>query len=153
MTLGTSRGLRSDVFPGRYVLLRSFRRDGSPVDTPVFFAVEGSSLYFRSKVGAKINRLATDPRVELRPCNFRGRTRGESTPVSGRATILSGAQAQHGDDALRSRYGWRYNILPLIKTPGVPSVHTDLPLREKLRRARQREVWSDSVIVRIDLAG
>jgi uncharacterized protein len=29
-------------------------------------------------------------------------------------------------------------------------VHRDLSLREKLRRARDRKVWSDSAIVRID---
>lgn len=39
----------------------------------------------------------------------------------------------------------------MIKIPGVTNVHRDLPLREKLRRARDRNVWPDSAIVRIDL--
>ena len=136
---------------GRYVLLRSFRRDGRGVDTPVFFALEGSSLLFRTKVGPKSRRMAADPRVELQRCNFRGHPRGDSGFLTGRAKILSGAEAQHGDDLLRARFGWRYNLLPLVKVPGVASVHTDLSLKEKLHRARQREVWSDSVIVRVDL--
>jgi hypothetical protein len=39
----------------------------------------------------------------------------------------------------------------LLKIPGVTNVHHGLSLREKLRRARERGVWPDSAIVRIDL--
>jgi hypothetical protein len=42
--------------------------------------------------------------------------------------------------------------VPLIKVPGVTNVHQDLCLREKLRRSRDRAVWSDSVIVRVELS-
>jgi hypothetical protein len=52
---------------------------------------------------------------------------------------------------LHRRYGWQWNIVPLIKVPGVTNVHQDLGLREKLRRARDRGVWADSVIVRVEL--
>lgn len=38
--------------------------------------------------------------------------------------------------------------MPPLKIPGVTNVHCDLPLREKLRRARTRDVWPDSAIVR-----
>jgi hypothetical protein len=38
----------------------------------------------------------------------------------------------------------------MLKIPGVVNVHRNLSLREKLRRARDRNVWSDSAIVRID---
>jgi hypothetical protein len=50
------------------------------------------------------------------------------------------------------RYGWQWNIVPLLKIPGVTNVHRDLSVREKLRRARERGVWADSVIVRVELA-
>ncbi len=46
---------------------------------------------------------------------------------------------------------WQYNVVPLLKIPGVRNVHRGLPLREKLRKARDRGVWGDSVIVRVDL--
>jgi hypothetical protein len=78
----------------RYARLRSFRGDGTPVDTPVWFAMDGRQLVFRTK-------------------------------------------------------GW--NIVPLVKVPGVTNVHRGLCFGEKLRRSRDREVWSDSVIVRVEL--
>jgi PPOX class probable F420-dependent enzyme len=45
----------------RYVLLRTFRRDGAPVDTPVWFRVDGTAVLFRTKVGPNTKRLAARP--------------------------------------------------------------------------------------------
>jgi len=135
----------------RYALLRSFRRDGTPVDTPIWFGRDGDALVFRTKVGPKTRRLATRGDVELAACDYRGRMRPGATTVAGRATILAGAEAERANRLLRRRYGWQWNIVPLIKVPGVTNVHRDLCVREKLRRARDRGVWADSAIVRVDL--
>ncbi|MFN8033417.1 MAG: PPOX class F420-dependent oxidoreductase [Mycobacterium sp.] len=135
----------------RYALLRTFRRDGTPVDTPIWFQLDGTTLVFRTKIGPKTTRLTANPDVELRACDHKGRVR-PSTWIGGRAQILSGAEARRANAALHARYGWQYNVVPLLKIPGVTNVHANLPLREKLRRARDREVWADSAIVRVDLA-
>ena len=73
----------------RYALLRSYRRDGTPVDTPIWFALDGLLLVFRTKVGPKTRRLAANPAVELTPCDYKGRVREDAATVAGRATILS----------------------------------------------------------------
>ena len=134
----------------RYALLRSFRRDGTPADTPIWFAFDGDALVFRTKVGPKTKRLSARPDVELAACDYRGR--GATDWVPGRATVLSGADAQRANRLLHQRYGWQWNIVPLLKIPGVTNVHRDLGLREKLRRARDRDVWTDSAIVRVEPA-
>lgn len=138
----------------RYALLRSFRRDGTAVETPIWFGMDGDALVFRTKVGPKTRRLTARPDVALTACDYRGRVRpgGQAASwVPGRATILSGAEAERANRILRRRYGWQWNIVPLIKVPGVTNVHHDLCLREKLSRARDRGVWADSVIVRVDV--
>ncbi len=140
-----------ELSDARYALLRSFRRDGTPADTPIWFAMDGDSLVFRTKVGPKTKRLAARPDIELRACDHRGRVRRDAATVAGRATLLSGADAQRANRILHRRYGWQWNIVPLIKVPGVTNVHRNLGVREKLRRARDREVWADSVIVRVQL--
>jgi PPOX class probable F420-dependent enzyme len=139
-----------DLRRSRYALLRSHRRDGTAVDTPIWFVLDGQALFFRTKIGPKTRRLTGHPEVELSICDHRGRVTG-SARFSGRATILGDAEAQRINRALRARYGWQWNIVPLLKIPGVTNVHRDLPLREKLRRARNRDLWPDSAIVRIDL--
>lgn len=135
----------------RYVLLRSFRRDGTPVDTPMWFAFDDGALLLRTGVGPKAKRLARRPDVELTVCNYRGRVRAGTTPMAGRATILSGADAVRADGLLHARYGWQYNTIPLITIPGVTKGHPELSVGEKLRRARTRQVWPDSALIRVEL--
>lgn len=134
-----------------YALLRSFRRDGTAVDTPIWFVLDGRSALFRTKIGPKTRRLTTRPDVELVVCDYKGRITG-NTWLTGRATVLGGDDAQAANRALHRRYGWQWNIVPLLKIPGVTNVHSSLPLREKLRRARDRGLWPDSAIVRVELA-
>ena len=144
--------LLSELGNARYAVLKTYRRDGTAVDTPIWFAVAADSVVFRTKVGPKTKRLAAHPDVELTACDYRGRVSGGARTFTGRATILSGSEAAEANRALHRRYGWQWNIVPLIKVPGVTNVHRGLSLREKLRRARDRNVWPDSAIVRIDFA-
>lgn len=143
---------RAELSGSRYARLRSFRREGTPVDTPIWFAFDGDGLLFRTKVGPKTRRLAARGDVELAACDYRGRVGPGATTVAGRATILAGDDAERANTVLHRRYGWQWNIVPLIKFPGVTNVHQDLCLREKVRRARDRGVWPDSVIVRVELS-
>lgn len=136
----------------RYALLRTFRKDGTPIDTPIWFAWDGNALLFRTKVGPKTRRLAARPDVELTACDYRGRVRRGATTVAGRATILTGSEAEAGNRVLHERYGWQWNVVPMIKVPGVTNVHRDLGFRDKLRRTRDRRVWPDAAIVRVELA-
>ena len=144
--------LLSDLGRARYAMLRTYRRDGTAVDTPIWFDIQGDSVIFRTKVGPKTKRLAARPDVELTACDYRGEVHSDAPTFVGRTTVLSGIEAEEANRALHRRYGWQWNIVPLLKIPGVTNVHRDLPLREKLRRARNRNVWPDSAIVRIDFA-
>lgn len=142
-----------ELSDARYALLRTYRRDGTPVDTPIWFERLGGSVVFRTKVGPKTARLRANPDVELTVCDYRGRIISGATTLAGRAAILSGDEAQTANQALHRRYGWQWNVVPLLKIPGITNVHSTLPLREKLRRACNRDVWPDSAIVRIHLRG
>ncbi|QIV84677.1 PPOX class F420-dependent oxidoreductase [Mycolicibacterium frederiksbergense] len=133
----------------RYAVLRTYRRDGTPVDTPIWFVIEGRTALFRTKIGPKTRRLQARGDVQFTACDHRGIPQGAAVP--GRARMLSGDAAQQGNTALHRRYGWQWNIVPLLKIPGVTNVHRELPIREKLRRARHRGLWPDSAIVAVDL--
>jgi PPOX class probable F420-dependent enzyme len=135
----------------RFAQLRTFRRDGSAVDTPIWFVIEGETLVFRTKVGPKTRRIAANPAVELWRCDYRGRYADGTPMVHGEATILDGATEEAADRALHRRYGWQYNVVPLLKLPGVKNVDHTLPLMEKLRRARAKSLWPDSAIVEVRL--
>jgi PPOX class probable F420-dependent enzyme len=71
------------------VRLTTFRRDGTPVSTPVNVAVDRERVYFRTyEEAGKFKRLRNNPKVEVAPSTFRGKATGPAIPA--RARLLSG---------------------------------------------------------------
>ena len=97
------------------VLLTSFRRDGTPVGTPVSLAVDGERAFIRSPGTAwKVKRMLREPRVEVAPCTPRGRPTGPATPALARP--LTGEEARRAALALRRRH-------PVLQGVLVPIAH------------------------------
>ena len=85
------------------VLLTTYRRDGTPVATPVSIAFDGEHAYFRTWRDAwKAKRLANDPKVTVAPSTLRGEPTGPA--VDARATLLQGADAIRAARALARRH-------------------------------------------------
>ena len=85
------------------VLLTTFRRDGTPVGTPVSLAVDAGRGYVRSPGNAwKVKRLRNDPHVEVAPCTPRGRPTGPA--VAAVARRLEGEEARRAAELLRRRH-------------------------------------------------
>ena len=89
---------------GNYLLVTTFRRDGTPVPTPVWVGRDGDELivWTRSDTG-KVKRVRNNAGVELAECDLRGRPRG--APVKGTARILDAAGSDRGRSLLRRKYG------------------------------------------------
>jgi Pyridoxamine 5'-phosphate oxidase len=65
------------AFPGKYLSLTSFRRDGTGVATPVWFVEADGRLLVETDAGSyKVWRIRRDPRVTIAPCSATGRLRG-----------------------------------------------------------------------------
>jgi len=94
-----------DAFQDRsYCLVVSFRRNGHPVLTPVWFGVVADRLYFRTDAETgKVKRIRRNPRVRLAPCTARGRPL--AAPIEGIARIVSGSDALAAEQALDENYG------------------------------------------------
>jgi PPOX class probable F420-dependent enzyme len=85
-------------------LLVTYRRDGTPVPTPVWAAPVGGLLYVRSeRSSGKVKRLRRDPRLLVAPCTVRGAPLGP--PFEASARVLGGEQERMAEHALATRYG------------------------------------------------
>jgi PPOX class probable F420-dependent enzyme len=83
----------------------TYRRDGTPVPTPVWAAEAGGVLYVRSERAAgKLKRLRRDPRMLIAPCTVRGKPLGAPLEASGR--LLAAEEEPRAELALDSRYGF-----------------------------------------------
>src|SRR5215831_16362261 len=99
-----------DPFAGqKYLNPESVKRDGTPVQTPVWFAEEQGVLYIYTLTNAgKVKRIRRHPRIRLAPCTMRGTVTGPW--VEADATIVDAPTAAHGHALLRHKYGWMKRI-------------------------------------------
>jgi len=105
----------------RTVLLTSYRRDGTPVGTPVHIAVAGNRAFVRTWDATwKFKRIHRDPVVTIAPSTVRGRPTGAA--IAARARLLGGEEAVAAARALAAKYPVLHGLL-------VPLVH-------RLRRNR-----------------
>ena len=101
----------------KYVNLRSFKRDGSPVDTPVWFAtVDGRVVIFTDGTSFKVKRIRRNAKVELARCDVRGGLLGPWLPGRARAVEREPELIARSYAALNSKYGWLMRIGTVFST-------------------------------------
>jgi hypothetical protein len=94
----------------KYLNLESYRKDGKPVLTPMWFAEDSRVLYVYTLVHAgKVKRIRNNPRVRVVPCDVRGTPKG--TWVDGKARIVDTPEEEkRGHALLDKKYGWLKKI-------------------------------------------
>ncbi|HTA12338.1 MAG TPA: PPOX class F420-dependent oxidoreductase [Solirubrobacteraceae bacterium] len=98
-------GSLAEIVRAKRTLVVTYRRDGTPVPTPVWAAEADGVLYVRTeRASGKVKRLRRDPRMLIAPCTKLGRPLGAPLEASGR--MLTGAQELPAEAALVSRYGF-----------------------------------------------
>ena len=102
-----------DLGRERYVSLATFRRSGTPVPTPVWFAELDDRLYaFTAGDSGKVKRLRASSRAQVAPCDRRGRVHGPWRNATAR--IVDDPQLiERATAALRQKYGWQLRLLDL----------------------------------------
>jgi PPOX class probable F420-dependent enzyme len=93
----------------KYISLTTYRRDGTPVATPVWFVLDGDRLLVVTDADAgKVKRLRSNPSVAVAACDVRGRAK---TPaVAGTARLLDDSIGPEVDRQLGRKH-------PLMKRP------------------------------------
>jgi uncharacterized protein len=93
-----------------YINLRSWKRDGTPVDTPVWVAtVEGKLVVFTLRESYKVKRVRRNPRVQVAACDVRGKLLGPWHDGSCHVVEDKGEETR-AYAALTRKYGWKMRI-------------------------------------------
>jgi len=89
---------------GNYLLVSTYKKDGSLVATPVWAVRDGDALGIWTVTDSwKVKRIRNRADVLVGPCDMRGKPTGEQVP--GTARILSAAETDHYRGLLRRKYG------------------------------------------------
>lgn len=87
-----------------YILLTTFRKNGTPVATPVWFVRDGERLVIMTGGEAgKVKRLRHTPRVTIAPCTASGEALGETTEAAG--AVLPSEDGPAVERLLSQKYG------------------------------------------------
>jgi uncharacterized protein len=102
-------------FPGKYLSLTSFKRDGTGVATPVWFVIDGGRLLVKTDPESfKVKRIRHNPVVRIAPCTASGRLRGQ--PINAHAEVLPNAELGRVDRLMSRKYRIdRFTTLPIYR--------------------------------------
>lgn len=133
-TTKTATARPADAFAAlvdeRQVLLTTFRRDGTPVSTPVHLVVEGDRTLVRTFApSGKLKRIRANADVEIAPCAVRGRVTGPTLRAT--AQILHGNESDEAAAALAAKYPFLHGrLIPWYhRRKGLVTTHLELTPR------------------------
>ena len=116
--------LADEIVRSRYVNLTTYRKDGTPVTTPVWHVPRGAELWIVTEAGSgKVKRIRNNPEVLVAPCSLRGTVAPDAPRVTGKARLLDEAGTAQARKLLARRYvmsragNWFARLLRLRRPP------------------------------------
>ncbi len=93
-----------------FLLLKTFRKNGAAVATPVWFAYEDGKLYITTSTAAgKIKRIRNNGHVLLAPCDRSGNIVGKE--IEGSARTLPPEKYEYAHALLAQKYGQLFQTI------------------------------------------
>jgi PPOX class probable F420-dependent enzyme len=115
-----------EIGRSKYVSLTTYRRDGTPVATPVWQVLAGGEIFIVSDADAgKVKRVRNNGRAAVTVCDVRGRIAPGAPSAEGTARLLDEAGTAAGRALIARKYlssrvgNWFARVLHLPKKPVV----------------------------------
>lgn len=107
-----------ELAQSRYLSLTTFRRNGSAIATPVWFAAAGAAWFvFTAAESGKVKRLRHTSSVRMAACDMRGKVLGPAFETEASLT-MDNREIEAGYTALKQRYGWQLAVTNVLSWLG-----------------------------------
>jgi uncharacterized protein len=104
-----------EIDSARYVSFVSYKKDGSPVATPVWIVpFEGGYAFTSAPEAYKIRRIRNDARATLAICDMRGKVPHDAKVYLGSAVVLDPKSTQQVEDLINKKYWIGTKLLTLM---------------------------------------
>jgi uncharacterized protein len=108
-----NKAASSSIDDYRYIAFTTFRKNGNPVMTPVWFVSQGERVFiWTANDSGKVKRLRNNPCVQLGPSNHSGKLLGEV--FEGMARFVPKDESPALARAFKARYGWQMGLFALL---------------------------------------
>jgi len=103
-----------NIFPNeRYISLETFRKNGIPVRTPVWFVeYDGLIWIITRELTGKVKRLGNNNKVNIAVSNFSGKPKGSW--FSAQANLIQGDLAEKAISLRNKKYGFIAKIIGIF---------------------------------------
>jgi PPOX class probable F420-dependent enzyme len=106
-------GRLEDLRGRKYCVLVTYKRDGTPVPSPLWFGTGNGRLYFQTGVdSAKVKRIKATPSVRVAAATSRGRP--VSGAFAGTARVVPPDEAAEAERCLQANYGLGRRLYALL---------------------------------------
>ncbi len=103
----------ADLVEERYLVIETYRKNGDPVRTPVWFAEHQGIIYVRTNTDTgKAKRIRRNPHVRIAPSSARGIPKSDW--IEAEAIITSEGEAKTAFSLLKTKYGIQYRLIRFI---------------------------------------
>ncbi len=97
----------------KYINIETYRRNGQPVRTPVWFVEDNGILYVHTDDNTgKVKRIGRNSKVRIAICNFRGNPKGEW--IDAKAELMPASEVDKYYSLIRKKYGLQARLVRLM---------------------------------------
>ena len=98
----------------KYINLETYKNDGTPVRTPVWFVIDNDLIYVitRESTG-KVKRLKNNHDVRIVLCSFKGEPKNEW--IKGKVEKITGEKADIVIKLRKKKYGMSARLVGLLR--------------------------------------
>jgi len=98
----------------KYISLETYRKNGQPVRTPVWFMTENNLVYVVTSTDTgKAKRLRNNPTVRIVPSSFNGDPKGDW--FDGKARFADGLESERAMQLRKKKYGLPARLVGIFK--------------------------------------
>ncbi|MFN8023534.1 MAG: PPOX class F420-dependent oxidoreductase [Acidimicrobiales bacterium] len=103
----------ANIADEKYVVLTTTKKNGQTVPTAVWIAAlpDGSLGFTTELTSGKVKRIRNFPEVTLQPSNARGVVKPGSSPITARASVLTGDEVTPVETAIKAKYGFMVTLI------------------------------------------
>ena len=104
----------------KYIAFTTYKRDGSAVTTPVWIVDldDGKVGFYTSSGSGKAKRLKNNPKIVAQPSDARGKVKDGTSPVTGTAVVVDGAERDAVYAKVVAKYGFMTKLTRLLAKIG-----------------------------------
>ena len=98
----------------KYINLETYKKDGTPVRTPVWFVIDNDLIYVITMDSTgKVKRLKNNQDVQIVSCSFKGEPKNEW--IKGKAEKITGEKADMVINFRKKKYGMSARLVGLLR--------------------------------------